>query len=45
MVKTFLFLLVGSSLLKHTKAPVFVFIPLIVYPPFPITRPINLVGT
>ncbi len=45
IVKTFLVLVRGSSLLRHTNAPVFVLIPLIVYPPLPITSPISLVGT
>lgn len=45
MVTIFLVFLEYSSLLKQTKAPVFVLIPLIVYPPFPIINPISLTGT
>lgn len=45
IVRTFLFFLTWSFFVRETNAPVFVLIPLIVYPPLPITKPINLVGT
>jgi len=45
IVKTFLFFLEVSSLFRQTNAPVLAFIPLIVSPPFPITKPMSLTGT